>query len=108
MKQVPIGVVGEIYIGGIQVGEGYIGKKELTSEKFLDNPFAPGKMYKSGDIGRWTFDGKIQCRKPEFRRGWWRVQNAGWIRLVQWRLSKIRRIISIIRHITICSLIFAA
>ena len=61
MKQVPIGVVGEIYIAGIQVGEGYIGKPELTAEKFLDNPFGSGKIYKSGDIGRWTFDGKIQC-----------------------------------------------
>lgn len=61
MKRVPIGVVGEIYISGIQVGLGYIGKPELTAEKFLDNPFGEGKMYKSGDIGRWTFDGKVQC-----------------------------------------------
>ena len=61
MKRVPIGVVGEIYISGIQVGLGYIGKPELTKERFLDNPFGTGKMYKSGDIGRWTFDGKVQC-----------------------------------------------
>lgn len=61
MKRVPIGVVGEIYISGIQVGLGYMGKPELTAEKFLDNPFGEGKMYKSGDIGRWTFDGKVQC-----------------------------------------------
>ena len=57
----PIGVVGEIYISGIQVGEGYLGKPELTKEKFLPNQFGEGRMYKSGDIGRWTFDGKIQC-----------------------------------------------
>ena len=61
MKRVPIGVVGEIYISGIQVGEGYLGKPELTREKFLQNKFGEGKMYRSGDIGRWTFDGKIQC-----------------------------------------------
>ena len=61
MKQVPIGVIGEIYIGGIQVGDGYIGKAELTAERFLKNPFGSGKIYKSGDIGRWTFDGKVQC-----------------------------------------------
>jgi len=61
MKPVPIGVVGEIYISGIQVGCGYIGNPELTEEKFLDNPFGPGKIYRSGDIGRWTFDGKVQC-----------------------------------------------
>lgn len=61
MQQVPIGVVGEIYISGIQVGLGYIGKPELTKEKFMDNPFGEGKIYRSGDIGRWTFDGKVQC-----------------------------------------------
>lgn len=61
LKRVPIGVVGEIYISGIQVGEGYLGKPELTREKFLQNKFGDGKMYKSGDIGRWTFDGKVQC-----------------------------------------------
>ena len=61
MKQVPIGVIGEIYIGGIQVGDGYIGKAEMTAERFLKNPFGSGKIYKSGDIGRWTFDGKVQC-----------------------------------------------
>lgn len=59
--RVPIGVVGEIYISGIQVGLGYLGKPEMTKEKFLPNAFGPGKMYKSGDIGRWTFDGKVQC-----------------------------------------------
>ena len=61
MKRVPIGVVGEIYISGIQVGEGYLGNPELTQEKFLPNKYGEGKMYKTGDIGRWTFDGKVQC-----------------------------------------------
>lgn len=61
MNRVPIGVVGEIYISGIQVGLGYLGKPEMTKEKFLPNAFGPGKMYKSGDIGKWTFDGKVQC-----------------------------------------------
>ncbi len=60
MKRVPIGVVGEIYISGIQVGLGYINKPERTSKVFLDNPFGEGKIYKSGDIGKWTFDGKVQ------------------------------------------------
>lgn len=39
---------------------GYIGKPEMTKEKFIDNPFGEGKIYRSGDIGRWTFDGKVQ------------------------------------------------
>ena len=61
MKEVPIGVIGEIYISGIQVGNGYMGKPELTAEKFTNNPFGTGRIYSSGDIGRWTFDGKVQC-----------------------------------------------
>ncbi len=61
MQPVPIGVVGEIYISGIQVGVGYLGNPELTNQKFLPNKFGSGRMYRSGDIGRWTFDGKIQC-----------------------------------------------
>ena len=40
---------------------GYIGKPERTASVFLDNPFGEGKIYKTGDIGRWTFDGKVQC-----------------------------------------------
>ena len=60
LKRVPIGVVGEIYISGIQVGLGYLGKPKMTEEKFLNNLFGSGKMYKSGDLGRWTFDGKVQ------------------------------------------------
>ena len=60
LKEVPIGVAGEIYISGIQVGLGYIRNPERTRASFLDNPFGEGKIYKSGDIGRWTFDGKVQ------------------------------------------------
>jgi len=61
LNQVPIGVIGEIYISGIQVGVGYLGNPELTNEKFLPNKFGEGRMYKSGDIGRWTNEGKVQC-----------------------------------------------
>lgn len=43
MNQVPIGVIGEIYISGIQVGLGYIGKPEMTASRFMDNPFGPWK-----------------------------------------------------------------
>ena len=61
LNQVPIGVIGEIYISGIQVGVGYLGNEGLTNERFLPNKFGTGRMYKSGDIGRWTHDGKVQC-----------------------------------------------
>lgn len=57
---VPIGVEGEICLSGLSVAKGYLNKEELTSEKFVNNPFIPGqKMYKSGDIGKWLPDGNI-------------------------------------------------
>lgn len=59
---VPIGVTGEIYIGGVGVGRGYINKDELTSQMFIQNPFMQGtKLYKSGDLGRWYPGGDIRC-----------------------------------------------
>ncbi|PWK64058.1 iturin family lipopeptide synthetase B/fengycin family lipopeptide synthetase D/tyrocidine synthetase-2, partial [Mucilaginibacter oryzae] len=61
MQLVPIGVHGEIYIGGWNLAKGYDDNPELTSEKFIDDPFRPGlKIYKSGDIGKWHPDGTIE------------------------------------------------
>ncbi|MDQ6763597.1 MAG: amino acid adenylation domain-containing protein, partial [Bacteroidota bacterium] len=60
---VPIGIAGEICIGGVQVGRGYLNREELTSEKFVKNPFtkeANSRMYKTGDLGRWLPDGNIE------------------------------------------------
>jgi amino acid adenylation domain-containing protein len=57
----PVGVPGELYIGGVQVGRGYLGKEAFTKEKFLPDPFnASGKLYKSGDLSRWLPDGNIE------------------------------------------------
>ncbi len=56
----PIGVVGEIFIGGKGVARGYFGNPELTATKFVSNPFVKGeKMYATGDIGKWLSDGNI-------------------------------------------------
>ncbi|MCK8524319.1 amino acid adenylation domain-containing protein [Aquimarina sp. D1M17] len=57
-KLVPIGVSGEIYIGGSGVSNGYINRPELTSEKFVT--LDEERFYKSGDLGRWNIDGKIE------------------------------------------------
>ncbi len=60
-QPVPVGVAGEICVGGVQVGRGYLNRPELTAEKFLDDPFAPGgRMYKTGDLGRWLPNGTIE------------------------------------------------
>jgi len=59
---VPEGSGGEIYIGGAQVADGYLNQPELTAEKFLHNPFSNewgSRLYKTGDLGRWRSDGKI-------------------------------------------------
>lgn len=57
---VPIGCSGEIYLAGTGLAKGYLNRSELSAEKFVANPFAPGeKMYKTGDIGKWTSDGNI-------------------------------------------------
>ncbi len=60
MKMVPIGITGEIYVSGDGVGLGYLNQPEITSERFIDNPYdTKGKMYKTGDIGSWDVNGNI-------------------------------------------------
>ena len=55
-----IGMPGEICIGGIGLARGYLNRPELTSQKFIDNPFGDGKIYRTGDLGRWLEDGNIE------------------------------------------------
>ncbi|MEL6558318.1 MAG: amino acid adenylation domain-containing protein [Bacteroidota bacterium] len=58
---VPIGVVGELCIGGDQVALGYLNKELLTKEKFVANPFNEGDfLYKTGDLARWLPDGTVE------------------------------------------------
>jgi amino acid adenylation domain-containing protein len=57
----PVGAVGELYIAGANVGRGYANSDSLTKEKFIPDPFSPGKrMYRTGDLARWLADGTIQ------------------------------------------------
>ncbi|MEO7583967.1 MAG: amino acid adenylation domain-containing protein [Ferruginibacter sp.] len=60
----PIGVAGEICIGGAGLARGYFNRPELTASKFINDPFGktPGaKLYRTGDLGRWLADGNIEC-----------------------------------------------
>ncbi len=61
MRPVPVGVPGELYLGGAGVGRGYLRRPELTEERFLDDPFVSGgRLYKTGDVCRLRGDGVIE------------------------------------------------
>jgi len=65
---VPVGIIGELHIGGAGVAKGYLNRKELTEERFIENPFATdldkekghSRMYKTGDLVRWLADGHLE------------------------------------------------
>ncbi len=68
-KLQPIGIIGELYIGGIGLARGYLNQPRLTSERFIDNPFQTAeekligkneRLYKTGDLVRWCADGNLE------------------------------------------------
>lgn len=59
MQPTPVGVTGELCIAGDGVGAGYINRPDLTEERFINNPFGEGKLYKTGDLTYWREDGNI-------------------------------------------------
>lgn len=61
LHPVPIGVPGELHIGGVGLARGYLHRPDLSNEKFIPSPFAPGeRLYKTGDLARYRGDGNIE------------------------------------------------
>ncbi|WP_414582649.1 amino acid adenylation domain-containing protein [Scytonema sp. PCC 10023] len=62
LNPVPVGVTGEVYIGGVGVGRGYLNRPDLTAEKFIPNPFSKEgvRFYKTGDLARYLPNGEIE------------------------------------------------
>ncbi|MFJ2027239.1 amino acid adenylation domain-containing protein [Streptomyces sp. NPDC087897] len=62
MRPVPVGGLGELFVGGTGVARGYVGRPELTAQRFLPDPYGPpgSRLYRTGDMVRWNTEGTVE------------------------------------------------
>jgi amino acid adenylation domain-containing protein len=61
LNPVPVGVSGDLYIGGDALPQGYLNRPDLTAERFIENPFGIGRLFKTGDLAKYCTDSNIEC-----------------------------------------------
>jgi len=103
MRPVPPGIAGELYIGGVQPARGYLGRPELTAERFVPDPFAPegaGRLYRTGDLARHLPDGAIEYLgriDHQVKLRGIRIE-LGEIEAVLTRLPAVREVLALVRE----------
>ena len=102
LQPVPIGVPGELLVGGVQLTSGYWNRPKLTAEKFITNPFHAGRVYKTGDLVRWLPDGNLEYlgrTDHQVKIRGFRIE-LGEVESVLRRHSAVREAIALVREDT--------
>nr|AEU11003.1 NpnC [Nostoc sp. 152] len=94
LQPVPIGVPGELHIGGVCLARGYLNRPELTQERFIPNPFNNSKLYKTGDLARYLPDGNIEYLG--------RIDNQVKIRGFRIELGEVEAVLSQCEDVQVC------